>query len=124
MFIEKLEYLMNQKNIKTLKELSQQSDVPYTTLRGFYDKGTEGIRSNTLKKISNFFGCTIDYLVNDEIPKTHLLHMYGIDEQDYNKMIEELKKNLKKDLLDISNLSTEEKENIIHIVELLEKDKQ
>lgn len=123
MFLSKLEFLMKRKKINNLKELSQLSGVPYTTLRGFYDKGTKGIRTNTLKKLTDFFGCTIDYLVNDNIPESHLLHLSGITESDYQKMINELKKDMKNDFLDISNLSEEEKANIIHIVELLEKDK-
>lgn len=121
MLIEKLEYLMKKNNIKTLKELSRQCDIPYTTLRGFYDKGTDGIRSNTLQKLSNFFGCTIDYLVRDDIPKTHILHLAGIDEKEYKKIRNEIVHGINnKDIIDISKLTDEEKANIIHIVELME----
>ena len=66
-FIEKLEYLMSENNISNLRELSNKSKIPYTTLKGFYTRGTDNIQKSTLKKLSTFFNCTLDYLVDDDV---------------------------------------------------------
>jgi len=66
-FLNKLENLMNRKNVKNLHELSTKSGIPYSTLRGFYTKGTENIKLPTLKSLAKFFNCSIDYLADDEI---------------------------------------------------------
>lgn len=66
-FIKKLETLMRKKGIKNRSQLSKQSGIPYTTIVGFFEKGTENIRRTTLIKLSDFFGCSLEYLVSDEI---------------------------------------------------------
>ena len=66
-FIDKLEYEMEKKNIGNLHILSEKCDIPYTTLKGFYDRGTEKIQRLTLKKLADYFKCTTDYLIYDEI---------------------------------------------------------
>ena len=66
-FIDKLEYEMQKKNIGNLHILSEKCDIPYTTLKGFYDRGTEKIQRLTLKKLADYFKCTTDYLIYDEI---------------------------------------------------------
>lgn len=72
-FIEKLEYLMKSKGIENLNELSTKSKIPYTTLKGFYTRGTEKIQRTTLNKLVDFFGCTLDYLACDDVvdPSKH-----------------------------------------------------
>lgn len=66
-FLNKLEALMKQNNIRNLHDLSIQSGIPYTTLRGFYSQGTDNIKLSTLTKLKNCFGCTLDYLVCDNL---------------------------------------------------------
>jgi len=66
-FLQKLESLMQSHEIDNLHVLSEKCDIPYTTLKGFYDRGTEKIQRLTLKKLAKFFGCTTDYLIYDEI---------------------------------------------------------
>lgn len=66
-FIEKLEYLMKVNKITNLRELSKQSKIPYTTLKGFYTRGSNNIQRQTLVKLSLFFNCTSDYLIFDNI---------------------------------------------------------
>lgn len=66
-FTEKLVYLMNKNGIKNRSQLSKQSGIPYTTIIGFFEKGTENIRRTTLIKLSDFFDCSLEYLVSDEI---------------------------------------------------------
>ena len=58
---------MRKKGIKNRSQLSKQSGIPYTTIVGFFEKGTENIRRTTLIKLSDFFGCSLEYLVSDEI---------------------------------------------------------
>lgn len=72
-FLDKLEYLMKEKNINNLNELSIKSNIPYTTLKGFYTRGTDKIQKSTLKKLAEFFNCTLDYLVCDDViePSKH-----------------------------------------------------
>lgn len=72
-FLDKLEFLMKEKNITNLNELSTQSNIPYTTLKGFYTRGTDKIQKSTLKKLADFFNCTLDYLVCDDVvePSKH-----------------------------------------------------
>jgi transcriptional regulator with XRE-family HTH domain len=60
-FLEKLDMLMEEKGINKSR-LSRGSGVPYTTIASFYEKGYRNIRLATLKKLSSYFGCSIDYL--------------------------------------------------------------
>lgn len=71
-FIEKLELLMDKNNIKNKSELSSLSGIPYTTIDGFYKKGTDNIKLSTLRKLSQCLNCSLDYLVDDEIDSTQL----------------------------------------------------
>ena len=93
-FIEKLELLMNEKNIKNKSELSNLSGIPYTTIDGFYKKGTDNIKLSTLKKLSQCLDCSLDYLVDDDInsdqPQTIAAHFDGEDytEAELNKIKE------------------------------------
>lgn len=64
--IEKLDYLMKEKNINK-SVLSKETGIPYTTIDGFYKKGTENIKLSTLKKIAEYFEITLDELANDDI---------------------------------------------------------
>lgn len=66
-FLTKLEKEMKKKKIQNLHELSVQSGIPYSTLRGFYTKGCDKIKLPTLIKIKEFFHCSLDYLVDDSI---------------------------------------------------------
>lgn len=90
-FLDKLEFLMKEKNITNLNELSTQSNIPYTTLKGFYTRGTDKIQKSTLKKLADFFNCTLDYLVCDDVvePSKHFA-----PEQEY-KEVYKIKRALK-----------------------------
>ncbi|HBG6316232.1 TPA: helix-turn-helix transcriptional regulator [Clostridioides difficile] len=48
---ENLDKLLYSKNI-TKAQLSKESGIPYTTISGFYTKGTDNAKLSTLKKIS------------------------------------------------------------------------
>lgn len=77
-FTEKLDALMAKNGINK-SILSKESGIPYTTIAGFYTKGTDNVKLSTLKKLSSYFGCTIDYLADDEHnePMTLAAHFEG-----------------------------------------------
>lgn len=67
-FIERLEYLMRKNGIKNKAELSKVSGIPYTTVDGFYKRGTDNIKLSTLLKLSECLHCSLDYLADDSRP--------------------------------------------------------
>lgn len=64
-FIEKLDLLMKENSI-TRMGLSKESGVPYTTIVNFYEKGSENIKLSTLRRLSDYFEVSLDFLVDDE----------------------------------------------------------
>ena len=62
---EKLDTLMEERGINK-SILSKESGIPYTTIAGFYTKGTDNIKLSTLRKLSSYLGCSIDYLADDD----------------------------------------------------------
>lgn len=66
-FLTKLDRLMQARGINK-NQLSKESGIPYTTIDGFYKKGTDNVKLSTLKKLSSFFDCSLDYLADDDIP--------------------------------------------------------
>ena len=63
-FTDKLDALMAEKGINK-SILSKESGIPYTTIAGFYSKGTDNVKLSKLKKLSSYLGCSIDYLADD-----------------------------------------------------------
>ena len=88
---DKLDLLMKERNITSKAELARESGVPYTTIDGFYKKGSDNAKLSTLKKLCAYFGCSLDYLADDTVsdePHTMAAHFDG---DEYTE--EELKKN-------------------------------
>lgn len=65
---------------------------------GFYKKGSENAKLSTLKKLCTYFGCTLDFLANDNFINepitiaTHKEHEYFTDEEllkieEYKKLL-------------------------------------
>lgn len=108
MFLQKLEYQMKMNNINNLFDLAKQSDIPYTTLKGFYTKGTDGIRNKTLKKLAKFFNCPIDYFINDDINKKEKINWDTSSSIDYDN-IELIKDNLSKYTYNYLKLDNEDR---------------
>lgn len=81
-FTEKLDALMAKRGINK-SILSKEAGIPYTTIAGFYTKGTENTKLSTLRKISSYFGCSIDYLADDDVdeaaPTTIAAHFDGTE---------------------------------------------
>lgn len=76
---DKLDLLMKEKNINK-SILARESGVPYTTIDGFYKKGSENAKLSTLKKLCAYFDCSLDFLADDNIseePQTIAAHFDG-----------------------------------------------
>ena len=98
-FTDKLDALMAEKGINK-SILSKESGIPYTTIAGFYTKGTDNVKLSTLKKLSAYFDCSIDFLADEEVPSTLAAHFdgseYTEDELDEIRQIAEFVKNKRK----------------------------
>ncbi|WP_302597513.1 helix-turn-helix transcriptional regulator [uncultured Clostridium sp.] len=99
---DKLDLLMKERNINKA-DLARESGVPYTTIDGFYKKGSENAKLSTLKKLCSYFNCTLDYLADDTVehqPATIAAHFdgdeYTEDELDEIRQFAEFVKNRKK----------------------------
>lgn len=67
-FNEKVDNFMQENNISSLKQLATLSNIPYTTLRDFYEKrSADNSRLSTIRKLSQYMNCTMDYLAYDDI---------------------------------------------------------
>lgn len=88
---DKLDILMKERNINKA-ELARESGVPYTTIDGFYKKGSENAKLSTLKKLCSYFDCSLDYLADDNVnePRTMAAHFDGDEytEEEINKIKE------------------------------------
>jgi hypothetical protein len=80
-FLEKLDFLMYKGKLNK-KKLSEQSDIPYTTIVGWYKRGYSNMSLLTFKKICDYFGVTMDCMARDEVseieyysPKKKNLHI-------------------------------------------------
>ena len=98
-FTDKLDALMAEKGINK-SILSKESGIPYTTIVGFYTKGTDNVKLSTLKKLSAYFDCSIDFLADEEVPSTLAAHFdgseYTEDELDEIRQFAEFVKNKRK----------------------------
>lgn len=98
-FTDKLDALMAKKGINK-SILSKESGIPYTTIAGFYTKGTDNVKLSTLKKLSAYFDCSIDFLADEEVPSTLAAHFdgseYTEDELDEIRQFAEFVKNKRK----------------------------
>jgi len=64
---EKIDKLMAEKDINNHYELSRISGVPYTTIKGLYEKGYSNAKLPTLLSLARTLGCTLDYLADDSV---------------------------------------------------------
>lgn len=102
-FTDKLDALMAEKGINK-SILSKESGIPYTTIAGFYTKGADNVKLSTLRKLSSYLGCSIDYLADDDntdAPTTLAAHFegdeYTEDELDEIRQFAEFVKNRRKE---------------------------
>jgi hypothetical protein len=67
-FNDKIDLYMENNNYSNLKQLAKDCEIPYTTLRDFYEKkSADNSRLSTIRKLSNLMGCTMDYLAYDDV---------------------------------------------------------
>lgn len=69
--LDRLMELMEQKLVNK-RQLAIKTGIPPTTVYGWWNKGFENMTLPTLRKLSSFLGCSMEYLVN------------GSDEDDTN----------------------------------------
>lgn len=117
---EKLDKLLYSKNI-TKAQLSKESGIPYTTISGFYTKGTDNVKLSTLRKLADYFQCSLDYLVDDDIDANNIDisdTTLSIDTETLSKKdIEELKECLEM----FKTFKDDEKELIYNLIKTLSK---
>ena len=81
-FTDKLNSLMDERRINK-SVLAREAGIPYTTIDGFYKKGSDNIKLSTLRKLAAYFNCSLDYLVDDDndwnTPTTLAAHFDGND---------------------------------------------
>lgn len=66
-FNDKINQFMKDNNIKDLKSLAIKTGIPYTTLRDFYNKkSADNSRLSTIRKLSEYMNCSLDYLAFDD----------------------------------------------------------
>ena len=102
-FLDKLDMLMEEKGINKSK-LARESGIPYTTITSLYERGYKDIRLGTLKKLSSFFNCSIDYLAaesdqDDRPADMSRLHPSEIDLISRYRMAKRSRKTIVENLL-------------------------
>ena len=66
-FNDKIDKYMKDNDIKDLKKLAVLANIPYTTLRDFYNKkSADNSRLSTIRKLSELMNCSLDYLAFDD----------------------------------------------------------
>lgn len=68
-FTDKLDHLMKQNGLNK-RTFALKCDIPYTTVCGWYDRGYDGVRMSTIRKISEAFGTSLEYWAYDELEET------------------------------------------------------
>ena len=116
---DKLDYLMGERGI-TRGGLAKSTGIPYTTIVGFYEKGSENIKLSNLQKLASFFGVSLEYLVNDDLsPETlsaeRFLKKYTALSQKGRSIVD----GVMDGLLEMSKTEASEHGEIIYIKEYL-----
>lgn len=89
---DKLDLLMKERNINKA-ELARESGIPYTTIDGFYKKGTDNAKLSTLKKLCSYFGCSLDFLADDSVVEESTTIAAHFDGDEYTEEeLDEIKK--------------------------------
>lgn len=69
LFQEKIDKLLKENNIKNLKQLAYEVNIPYTTLWDYYSnpKRLEKAGLTNIQKIAKRLNCSLDYLADENI---------------------------------------------------------
>lgn len=77
-FNDKIDIFMKENGYKNIKQLAKACDIPYTTLRDFYEKkSADNSRLATIRKLSKFMNCPLDYLAYDEVENFNNINFYN-----------------------------------------------
>lgn len=79
--IDKITLLMKEKG-DTKASLARNAGIAYTTVDGMMRRGTDKTKYPTLMKLCDYFNCSIDYLVRDEIDD----RFYGMEKKEVEKL--------------------------------------
>lgn len=102
-FLQKLEFLMKEHNIKNIKRLSEELGMPRSTIDAFYKQGYSNMKLSNFKIICDYFGVTMDCMARDEVseieyynPKKKSLHITPEEELlvKYYRIADDLDKTL------------------------------
>lgn len=121
-FTERLDSLMEEKGLNK-HTLSKACGIPYTTIDGWYKKGVSDLKLSTLKKLTSYFGLSLDYWLADddeeEIKKSPAPE--GTEEkQEIDALEDELRSVLlKHGLLPDGDITREQSEFLKHIFALV-----
>lgn len=106
MFLENLNSLMKSRGYNK-NSLAKESGIPYTTIVGFYTKGTDNLKLSTLRKLSDFFEVSLDYLINGEnLEQTETPPPLTVEEIKLFNLYKKLNKTGKQKLIEQAELLT------------------
>lgn len=74
--LDKLDRLMEQHGLNK-HQLAKGAGVPYQTIVSMYNRGTDNVKLSTLKKLADFFGCSLDDLIDEAGEHTANLPVAG-----------------------------------------------
>ena len=90
---EQLDKYMSIYNYK-ISDIARLSGIPYTTIKGLYDKGDENVKLSTLLKLRTLLNCTLDELVGEPVPNQKFNYEESLLLEKFKKLNDENKKAL------------------------------
>lgn len=122
-FSKKIDMLMSENNIKNLRQLANEVDIPYTTLWDYYSNPIRFEKANLtyIKRIAKYLNCTVDYLAYEEITNHNQIKLDEVDSIEKKNSLDEL------DTLYYECrhlLNDDDKETIKFIIEKRKKEKE
>ena len=98
-FNDKIDKFMKDNNYKDLKKLALDANIPYTTLKDFYDKkSADNSRLSTIRKLAKFMGCSMENFANYAILFDKVKDLPKDDLEIINNFVETRKKQIDKEL--------------------------
>lgn len=95
---DKLDILLKERGLNR-RQFSEQAGIPYMTVVNFYEKGTDNVKLSNLKKISSFFGVSLDYIADDNIENIKKSPTPAEAEVEEDKIFEDLPEKIEKLLI-------------------------
>ena len=63
--LEKIEYLISKSGLN-MRKFAIQSEIPYSTIKNLWVRGSDSMRLPTFRAICDFFGVTMDSMAYDD----------------------------------------------------------